>query len=159
MKSKTIEIKPQTIQVYNWYDIQNEICKVMGIKREQFRDLKNRHSHFNTWCDAKGYGLKDPKGKDRGSSQVWYKEYTESPDGSAVQPEYCDLWHLALKHVVPENMTNDSVVTMYAVEDYEDDPEYYDGGIDWKRSFFEAYNKVMLELDPDINGISVEFSW
>jgi len=157
MKSKTI--KSQKIEVYNWYDIQDEICKVMGITKEEFRDLKKRHSHFNTWCDSKGYGNSDPEGKDRGSSQIWFQEYQNASDGSIAQPEYCDLWHLALKSVIPGEMRNDSIVTMYALEDYEEDPEYYDKGIDWKRSFFEAYNKVMLEIDPEIKGISVEFSW
>jgi hypothetical protein len=56
-------------------------------------------------------------------------------------------------------MHNDSIVTMYALEDYEDDPEYYHKNVDWKKAFFEAYNQVMLEVDPENEGISVKFSW
>jgi hypothetical protein len=159
MKSKTITIPEKTITFYDWYDIQNEICKIMGITEHQFRDLKGRHGHFNIWCDAKGYGQKDPEGKDRGSSQIWFKEYKEDPTGDAVCPEYCDLWHFASDVVVPDDMHNDSIVTMYPLEDYDDDPEYYDKGVDWKRAFCKAYNQVMLKLDPNCEGIEVEFSW
>jgi hypothetical protein len=159
MKSKTIIIPSQTMTVYDWYDIQDEICKLMGITNEQFRDLKNSQRHFNTWCDSKGYGAKDPSGTARNGSQIWYKEYTEAPDGQAARPPYCDLWHLAIESVVPDEMHNDSIVTMYALEDYEDDPEYYHKNVDWKKAFFEAYNQVMLEVDPENEGISVKFSW
>jgi hypothetical protein len=159
MKSKIIEIKPQTIEVYDWYDIQNEICKLMGITKEEFRDLKKSNQHFQIWCDSKGYGKKDPEGKDRNASQIWFKEYTKSPDGEAARPEYCDVWHFALETVIPDEMHNDSIVTMYAIEDYDEDQEYYHKNVDWKKSFLDAYHQVMLKLDPDCEGINVEFSW
>ena len=152
-------MKSTTITVYDWFDIQSEICKHMGIKEKQFRDLNGSHGHFNQWCDSKGYGNKDPEGYDRNSSQIWYQEYCESPDGEAARPPYCDLWHVALKSVVPNNMCNDSIVTMWAIEDYEDQPECYDHEVDWKRSFFKAYNQVMLSIDPEYEGVSVKFSW
>jgi hypothetical protein len=152
-------MKSKNITVYDWFDIQAEICKKMGIKKDEFRDLKHSHGHFDTWCDQQGYGKKDPEGKHRGSSQIWFKEYNESPTGKVKCPPYVDLWHLALESVVPDNMHNDSIVTMFALEDYEEEKEYYTKGVDWKEAFFNAYNEVMLEIDPEYNGVSVSFSW
>ncbi len=152
-------MKSTTINVYDWFDIQDEICKCMGIKENQFRDLKESHGHFNKWCDSKGYGKKDPEGKDRNSSQIWYGEYQEAADGVVARPPYYDLWHVALKSVVPNNMCNDSIVTMVAIEDYDDTPEAYDDNEEWKRSFFKAYNQVMLSIDPEYEGVNVKFSW
>jgi hypothetical protein len=154
-------MKSKKMEVYDWFDIQNEICKEMGIKEYQFRDLNNSNQHFQIWCNAKGYGAKDPDGKDCGSSQIWFKEYTESPDGEAIRPPYCDLWQLTLEKVLFNNVYNGLIRKVYPLEDYDDEDEaaYYHEGIEWKKSFFDAYNQVMLKIDPDKNGIDVHFSW
>ncbi len=153
-------MKSKTIEVYDWFDIQAEICKEMNIDESQFRDFKDSGCHFYKWCDSKGYGNKDPEGKSRGSSQIWFKEYNQSPEGEASRPEYIDFWHLAInKSVIPDEMHNDSIVTMFAIEDYEEDKESYTDGVDWKELFFNAYQKVMLKIDPNYEGVSVSFSW
>lgn len=49
--------------------------------------LEGSSEHFYKWCDSKSYGNygnKDPKGKSRGSYQVWFKEYREPPGGEGV---------------------------------------------------------------------------
>lgn len=152
-------MKSKKIKVYDWFDIQKEICKKMGITKKNFTDLKGSNGHFYTWCDEQGYGQKDPAGFDRGSSQIWYKEYNKSPTGKAACPPYINLWHLALDSVVPDEMHNDSIVTMFAMEDYEEYKDSYTEGLDWKEKFFNAYNEVMLKIDPDFNGVNVNFSW
>lgn len=160
IKPKTITSK--TIQVYDWFEIQNEICQAMNITEHAFRDLKESHNHFNKWADDKGYrkNKKDSDGKDRNSSNIWYQEYMNDPTGDAMRPEYCDLWHVALKTIVPDDMHNDSIVTMYPLDDFEEEKETYTKAYgDWTIPFFEAYNKVMSELDPQNEGIEVEFSW
>lgn len=133
---------------------------MMGITKEQFGDLHNSHSHFYTWCDAKGYGQTDPEGKSRGSSQIWFKEYQNDPTGNAARPPYCNFWHVALGTVVPGEMHNDSIVTMHALEEYpEDKEEYIENFGEWTIPFFDAYNELMEKLDPKCKGIKVEFSW
>ncbi len=158
IKSKTV--KSKTVQVYNWFDIQEEMCKEMNISEIQFRDVKGHDGHFYKWADAKGYGQIDPAGEHRGSSNIWFTEYNNDPAGKASRPEYCDFWHVALDTIIPDTMHNDSTVTMFPLEDYEDEKESYlsDHG-DWTAPFFESYNKIMLGLDPGCNGIEVEFSW
>lgn len=107
-------IKGETVTVYNWFDIQNQICDVMSIPRDKFRN------------------------------------YHEIVGG-----EYKDLWHTALYSVVPDNMSNGVIVTMYPAYDIEwliEDREE-----EWARPFFEAYNAVMEELDA--TGVLVRFSW
>lgn len=108
-------IKSKTVQVYNWFDIEEEICRVMGIERDKFR---NYHK--------------------------------------VIGGDYRDLWHVTLNSVVPDNMANDTIVTMYVLEDYEYCIEKQG---EWTRPFFEAYNKVFYVLDPNFNGVLVRFSW
>lgn len=109
-------IKGETVTVYDWFDIQDEICDVMGIPRDKFRD------------------------------------YHEIVGG-----DYKDLWHTALNSVVPDHMSNDTVVTMWAVDDKDLVIEWIQE--EWAKPFFEAYNVVMKELDPNDNGVLVSFSW
>lgn len=84
-----------------------------------------------------------------------FRDYHEIVGG-----EYKDLWHVALEFIVPDNMTNNTIVRLYAIEDLDQEPEYY-GNVygEWSLVFLNAYNAVMDKLDPDFNGINVEFSW
>lgn len=108
-------ITGKTVTVYNWFDIQDEICRMMGIPKDKFRDYHK-----------------------------------------IVGGDYKDFWHVALDSVVPENMQNGSIVTMFPHEDIEYSIEEHG---EWARPFFEAYGKLMDELDPDFNGVLVNFSW
>ncbi len=107
-------IKGETVTVYNWCDIQNEICDVMGISRDKFRD------------------------------------YHEIVGG-----DYKDLWRTALNSVVPDNMSNGTIVIMWPVDDIKWVIERIQE--EWAMPFFEAYNTVMQELND--NGVLVSFSW
>ena len=106
-------VKGETVTVYSWRDIRNEICDVMGIPRDKFRD------------------------------------YHEIVGG-----DYKDLWHIALRWVVPENMSNGVIVTMWPVDDIE---WVIKSEEEWTKPFFEAYNAVMEEIDA--TGVLVRFSW
>lgn len=111
-------VKGETVTVYDWFDIQNEICDVMGIPSDKFRD------------------------------------YHEIVGG-----DYKDLWHIALRWVVPDHMANDTIVTMWLVDDIDWIMREGRGGAEWARPFFEAYNTVMKDLDPNDKGVLVRFSW
>lgn len=106
-------VKGETVTVYDWFDIQNEICDVMGIPRDKF---SNYHE--------------------------------------IVGGDYKDLWLVALDSVVPDNMSNGVIVTMWPIDDIK---WVIKSGEEWTRPFFEAYNAVMEELDD--NGVLVSFSW
>lgn len=150
-----MKVKSKTYTRYDWYDIQAKICELMNISEERFRDYYDNGSHFYKWCDARGYGKTDPEGKTRGSSNIWYKEYNEAPDGYTVCPPYVDLWHYALVTVIPEDMSNDTTVTMFQYDEEElegDEPQYY-------TDFIQAYNKILKSVDPNDDGIEVHFSW
>lgn len=49
-------------------------------------DYLNSQGHFYKWCDSRGYGDVDPKGFRRGSSQIWFKEYSKAKDGEKACP-------------------------------------------------------------------------
>lgn len=53
----------------------------------------NRDTHFDEWCDKHGLGKKDSNGKERHSSQEFFKMYQISEDGEKEKPPYMDFWH------------------------------------------------------------------
>lgn len=108
-------IKGEIVTVYNWFDIQNEICDVMGIPRDKFRD----------------YHL-------------------------LVGGGYKDLWHTAIKSVVPDNMSNGTIVRVWPIDDIK--WLCLKSGEEWAKPFFEAYNAVMEELGCG-DGVLVDFCW
>ncbi len=76
------------------------------------------------------------------------------------QGEYRNFWHKALDTIIPDNMNNDSIVTIYGIEDWEFNKEYYlDRYESWTLSYFQAYCDIIEELDPEFNGIQVKFNW
>lgn len=111
-------IKGETITVYNWHDIRAEICRVMGIHENQFRDYHR-----------------------------------------VVGGDYKDLWHVAMDAVVPQQMANGTIVTMYSFESSEEIDSLVEEHGDWTRPFFVAYHSVMDQLDPEFHGVEVRFSW
>lgn len=58
----------------------------------------NEHLHYDNWCDARGYTnrKKDPEGKHRSSSQIWFAEYRNDPEGLDKEPPVEDFWHWLL---------------------------------------------------------------
>lgn len=50
-------------------------------------DYLGAEHHFYKWCDEMGYGQKDKAGRERGSSQIWFKEYEKHPKGDKTCPE------------------------------------------------------------------------
>lgn len=51
-------------------------------------DFYNSSVHFDNWCDLKGYGNKDPDGKKRSHSNIWYLEYQKDIDGKIKCPPH-----------------------------------------------------------------------
>jgi hypothetical protein len=97
----------------------------------------------NAICDRMGIG------------HEYFRDYHKIVGG-----DYKDLWHLALDKVVPQFMANGTIVTMYALEDWPDNQEWYltEHG-NWAAPFFDAYNQTMQSIDPDFRGVLVEFCW
>jgi hypothetical protein len=117
-------IKPRkTVEIYDWYDIQGEICKRMGINEQDFRRYEN-----------------------------------------VVGGKHKDFWHVCLGSIIPDKMTNDSICSMYSIEELYDeegnvDPYYEETYGKWTIPMFKAYHSIMEEIDPNGNGIEVRFSW
>lgn len=74
--------------------------------------------------------------------------------------EYKDFWHVALETVVPENMANDTIVTMNFdnIEFIKVHFEFEDSS-KWELKLFDAWEILGKELDPSFDGINVRFSW
>jgi len=85
-----------------------------------------------------------------GIDEKYFRDYHRVVGGG-----YKDLWHLALETFIPSNMSNDTYVQLFRIED----DDIVEESEDWKKPFFLAYNKVMDEIDPDNIGVLVSFSW
>ena len=120
-------VQGKSIILYDWNDIEKEICKVMGIAEDCFRDYHK-----------------------------------------VVGGEYKDLWHVALDLIIPDNLSNDTIVYLRPF-DYKLIIDYSEGSVlmnyvkgygEWVIPFIEAYQKVILELNGNSdNSVVVEFSW
>lgn len=92
-------------QGYDLYEILNYVKKKYKVDPW---DFYNSGAHFNQWCDGKGYGKKDPEGKKRGDSQIWFKEYQNDPQGAAICPAYKDFFDWFFNEFDPEQVENEN---------------------------------------------------
>lgn len=120
-------INYKLVKVYNWFDIDAEICRRVGVK-----DL-----HGGNYNPETGEHI------------------------SITEPgEYRNFWHNALDSFIPERMRNDTIVTLWGIEDWESSKDnYLKKHGKWTEPYFQAYFDIMNELDPNFEGIEVEFSW
>lgn len=107
---------PKIIQIYDWFEIQDELCKIMNIPKNKFRD------------------------------------YHEIVGG-----EYKDFWLVCLKYIVPPDMANGVIVTMYHC--HIEWIEELTGNDEWKQKVILAWNKLYNSLVEHDEGIYVQFCW
>jgi hypothetical protein len=119
-------ISGKSIILYDWFDIEREICKEMGIKE----------NHFHNYHEVVG-------------------------------GDYKDLWQVSLDMIIPDNLSNDTILRFYEDdESFELNPDI-DWGWNkyikekgyWVIPFIKAYEKVFSELNWDSEEVYVEFSW
>lgn len=89
-----------------------------------------------------------------GISELYFRDYHRVVGG-----KYKDLWHVALETIIPHGMENDTIVTMWPVEDQIEDDGFWLKDRVWARPFFEAYASLAKEIDPEHAGFLVRFSW
>jgi hypothetical protein len=68
------------------YDIHEVMLYVEHRYQLHCYDVFESGKHFDKWCDAKGYGDKDPAGKKRDQSNIWFAEYQDDPHGNEDRP-------------------------------------------------------------------------
>lgn len=112
-------IKCETVNVYDWFDLQVELCKIMGIQENQFRDFED---HKNTGV-------------------------------------YKDFWHVALEYIIPNQLSNDTIVKIYNAYVIED----WAGEEPWENLVLKAWNELYFSLvegeENEDEGILVKFNW
>lgn len=73
--------------------------------------------------------------------------------------DYKDFWHVALDYIVPEGMSNDTMVEMWPCEISEEEFE----GEPWQFKLIQAWNILFDELreEPvdEFQPLNVKFSW
>lgn len=113
--------KAETKTFYDFSEMIEHVNKVLGYDQRQagkhyFPHLFPEISDFDSWCNSKGYGEKDPSGKGRGSSQIWFAEYNKDmASGEWKTPEKApdmDFWTLQYEKCVGEDFQNDSYSTV-----------------------------------------------
>ncbi len=74
-------------KVYLLHKVLSHVGKVNNINPY---DLYGRDSHFDDWCNEKGYGQVDSLGQKRSESNIWFQEYKDDVDGmNASPPSIC----------------------------------------------------------------------
>ena len=56
-------------------------------------DFYGYRGFYEKWCDSQELGEIDPEGKQRNASNIWYKDYCESPTGEKACPQMDDFWN------------------------------------------------------------------
>jgi hypothetical protein len=84
-----------------------DIHEVMNFITNKYQfncfDIFGSLTHFDNWCDQKGYGQKDPVGEKRGSSQIWFSEYQKDAKGEVLRPEFADVIGWFIHYYLPES--------------------------------------------------------
>lgn len=82
-----IEFQDNGVDVYNIY----KLLGLIGKKHKtDFWDAKGFDGDFDRWCDSRGLPQKDPEGKKRSQSNIWFKEQkNDIKMGLWKEAEYC----------------------------------------------------------------------
>lgn len=102
--SKTV-VKPTAIEgVYSYDLVIAYLEATYGFDQYNFSMDEGRH--YDKWCDARGYTerKKDPEGKHRSSSQIWFAEYRNDPEGMDKEPPIENFWHWLLEFIGRDNV-------------------------------------------------------
>ena len=62
-------------KVFDYNEVIKFIENKYKIKTRDYAYKPGEESDFDTWCNSKNYGKKDPNNLDRNSSQIWYAEW------------------------------------------------------------------------------------
>lgn len=90
-----------------------DIFEVIDFIKEKYGidgyDFYGSREHFGKWADKKGYKDKDKdaQGNTRNSSQIWYAEYVNDPQGEAVCPPYKDVIEWFINEYLADQLINE----------------------------------------------------
>lgn len=145
----------ETFEYYTYSELAKEVCQLLG---RNIRDYDQSLSHFGRWCDATGRGETDPEGKHRNSSQIWYAEYHNDPNGQRVQPVYRDFWHWWLTQTEVENGEYDRWINFTEIRDeFLEDEDFDQEENGW---IVEVLNAFIAVLGEDGNqDITLYYYW
>lgn len=148
MSVEDIKNNPMTETFYDFMDMCQEITKILGYNpRNCGKHFYPETGSFDEWCDSKKYGKKDPEGKHRNSSQIWYSEYKKD-----IQEEkwkdvpYMDFWHWQLDHCVGHDFGNDRYSTINIHPDCAKDAQ------NWQKEIQQVWWETFKDI-ADKNGV------
>lgn len=139
---------------YDYNKLVKQVDEHLSVKLKRnvcIRDFANARSHFDEWCDAKGYGEYDIEGKHRGSSKIWFAEF----DKDVEQRPYQDFWHVLLRYLggpyAIDNPCNRKICFAHMRRGYGDELNWVTDILDFgfKEVLGEDFNKL----------ISIEIYW
>ena len=146
--------KPTLVTVTHW-DYHQVIHYIEQKYKINVRDYANSDCHFNTWCDIHGLPQWDEKGRDRGSSQIFFTQYNHAPDGHAARPPYQDFWHIYAEYIDGNgSYLYLSFEPLYPTGDPDDDeyPDYPD----WAK---EILTLIRDEFSPEGKDMKCWVAW
>lgn len=140
---------------YDFIEMCNEIDGILGFdQRDAGKHYHPDSGDFYEWCDSKGYGEKDPEGKYRGSSQIWFAEHQEEcRDGKWFRTPYMDFWHWQLDNCVGHDFSNDSYSTVCVHPDCASDAE------EWQKEIQQVWWETYKDIADENGYIDIWVSW
>lgn len=152
MISVPYETKPET----KYYDF-IEMCQI--VNKELGYDQRNCGKifypdtmTFDDWHKSKRYPTKDPQGKHKNSSQLWFAEYKQNIRDCKIKEDiYCDFWHFQLDNCVPDNFSNDSYSRVYIGMKLNFEHE-------WQKIIQQKWCDLFSELAKD-GWVDIHVSW
>lgn len=91
------------------------LYRLQDMYKVNFWDFYDNDNDFDRWCNSKGYPQKDPVGKKRSESNIWFKEQQEDiKNGKWIEAKYCpfiDMFMYDIEDLGNTDM-NDTVYTV-----------------------------------------------
>lgn len=108
---------------------------------------------FNEWHRGNKLLTKDKEGKDKGSSQIFYKIYLEDiVKGKVKETPYCDFWHWMVDNCFGGEFRNDSVQRLYL------------GNVvtfteEWQKVVYKVWQDTYKDLCDEDGYLEVNVCW
>ncbi len=151
MTTPVTKMKQYILKYYNFYELNDKVDDELGFNsRHCGKHFYPDSGTFDEWCDSKGYGKVDSEGKNRSSSNIWFKEYEE--DAEWKQVPYMDFWHWQLESCFLNDVRNDNYNKLYVGLD-----EFR--GADWQLKIQKTWNKLFKNIANEEGYIDVWISW
>ena len=108
---------------------------------------------FNEWHKIAKLPHKDSEGKEKSSSQIFYKMFRDDiKSGKFKNTPYCDFWHWMIDNCVGEDFCNDSQQRLYL-------GDVVTFTAEWQRVIYKVWQNTYKEYCDENGFVEVYVCW